>query len=948
MQASNVTELTGIQFWPEDLCAFKGDSSRIAIVERTHGDFETHEPFPERDYPRGIEKDESVEQTVFRDFLRSGIPTPGYYLLSWISKPQAVLVREDRLDLLDRSLLFGDVVKRDPQSSMSGTVVGLNTIVDMAPLGPVSPGFIVDRMARLTRTMDVDEQNSSSTSVRYDMSKILRNIPLAELTSPRDFMVGDIIIYRNWVGRIEDVTDEVHLLLTNGSVVIPEETDEVEHVDLMLDEFNIGDFVKTMKGNLRRGEWRHGAYDPNVEPVGMVVCTQSIALDVDWLCSRIDVATNFPMPKAGLDSEDLHGVIVYDRTRSPPHAKAKSPHIVQGHLFSACNRVKFKDLSGACIKYQANTADSPGLTSISRTETQGYDLNVFELIRTHTDVMVQWQDMTTSTHSSITLIPDTDLADESAALPGEILSTHAGKALQAQTEDMPWGFQPEKVGVTQKVNARDRTVQVRWFPDATVSIAHGLEDPKSMLLPDSKTGTANGPVEEVSLYEVSTSPALNKRLGDLVLLGETPPALKNKSSPSLLLEKPKDVDWVGEVVDQGLDGLLTIRLGALDVVEDVQVPVEQTVLAYNEEMDDFDDDEDYDSEDDTEMSEGWESDDAWHVTLEEMGPEEVYAMEDTVRQGGQVTIEELGPEEAYYFENLLRIEERQVADNTDEDNGGEEEWTTEESDGDSDESMRSDLEAEAHGDSVSTNNDTPMTDVALNEAPQNPGTTQPSSSILPNSPSKPISLLPFSSSPPLDLLSIPDSPPSFSVLSTPVPSTHHFAASPSPDASGISATYIRRIAKEHSILRSSLPSGIYVRTWESRIDLLRILIIGPLDTPYELAPFLIDCRLGPAFPSKPPDMFFHSWPTGASGSAGAGAVNPNLYEDGRICLSLLGTWHTDKGAEAWSPAKSTVLQVLVSLLGLVLVREPYYSMCLSSPIPHVTPSKLTTPSCLRR
>ncbi|KAL9080191.1 MAG: hypothetical protein Q9157_000973 [Trypethelium eluteriae] len=56
-----------------------------------------------------------------------------------------------------------------------------------------------------------------------------------------------------------------------------------------------------------------------------------------------------------------------------------------------------------------------------------------------------------------------------------------------------------------------------------------------------------------------------------------------------------------------------------------------------------------------------------------------------------------------------------------------------------------------------------------------------------------------------------------------------------------------------------------------------------------------------------------------------GAVNPNLYENGKICLSLLGTWHADSGGEAWSPGKSTVLQILVSLLGLVLVREPYYN-----------------------
>jgi ubiquitin-conjugating enzyme E2 O len=39
---------------------------------------------------------------------------------------------------------------------------------------------------------------------------------------------------------------------------------------------------------------------------------------------------------------------------------------------------------------------------------------------------------------------------------------------------------------------------------------------------------------------------------------------------------------------------------------------------------------------------------------------------------------------------------------------------------------------------------------------------------------------------------------------------------------------------------------------------------------------------------------------------------------------LLGTWEGNKG-EGWNAARSTLLQVVVSLLGLVLVRSPYYN-----------------------
>lgn len=50
-------------------------------------------------------------------------------------------------------------------------------------------------------------------------------------------------------------------------------------------------------------------------------------------------------------------------------------------------------------------------------------------------------------------------------------------------------------------------------------------------------------------------------------------------------------------------------------------------------------------------------------------------------------------------------------------------------------------------------------------------------------------------------------------------------------------------------------------------------------------------------------------------------VNPNLYEEGKVCLSILGTWSGDRN-EIWSAARSSLLQAFVSIQGLVLVKEP--------------------------
>ena len=61
-------------------------------------------------------------------------------------------------------------------------------------------------------------------------------------------------------------------------------------------------------------------------------------------------------------------------------------------------------------------------------------------------------------------------------------------------------------------------------------------------------------------------------------------------------------------------------------------------------------------------------------------------------------------------------------------------------------------------------------------------------------------------------------------------------------------------------------------------------------------------------------------------TTGYGAVrfNPNLYNCGKVCLSLLGTWQGAQN-ETWDPKTSTLLQVLVSIQSLIFVPQPYFN-----------------------
>lgn len=90
--------------------------------------------------------------------------------------------------------------------------------------------------------------------------------------------------------------------------------------------------------------------------------------------------------------------------------------------------------------------------------------------------------------------------------------------------------------------------------------------------------------------------------------------------------------------------------------------------------------------------------------------------------------------------------------------------------------------------------------------------------------------------------------------------------------------------------------------------------VGPEGTPYANGCFFFDFHLYD-YPNSPPKGNFLT--TGGSSVR----FNPNLYNCGKICLSLLGTWDGPK----WLPNKSTLLQVLISIQGLILVEEPFFN-----------------------
>lgn len=170
----------------------------------------------------------------------------------------------------------------------------------------------------------------------------------------------------------------------------------------------------------------------------------------------------------------------------------------------------------------------------------------------------------------------------------------------------------------------------------------------------------------------------------------------------------------------------------------------------------------------------------------------------------------------------------------------------------------------------------------------------------------------------------PEAPASADVLAFDIceediePADHFFLQQPTLGTRAL----MMAVRREMVVLRKGLlegsegvPAPIVVRTFSSRSDLFRAMVVGPPETPYAHVPFFFDFALPTEYPREPPLAHFHAQHVGNE------RLNPNLYVDGKVCLSLLGTW----SGPAWDPQRSTLLQVLVSLQGLVLVEEPYYN-----------------------
>lgn len=125
---------------------------------------------------------------------------------------------------------------------------------------------------------------------------------------------------------------------------------------------------------------------------------------------------------------------------------------------------------------------------------------------------------------------------------------------------------------------------------------------------------------------------------------------------------------------------------------------------------------------------------------------------------------------------------------------------------------------------------------------------------------------------------------------------------------------IARITREIANAQKGTDLSIAVACTEEDVRHVRALIIGPPETPYEFGFFEFALKFPKDYPILSPNVKC------ITTNGGQTRFNPNIYADGKVCLSILGTWRGEPGEE-WSSAQG-LESVLLSIQSLMSA-NPY-------------------------
>ncbi|GAA6062573.1 hypothetical protein JCM10212_004886 [Sporobolomyces blumeae] len=679
---------------------------------------------------------------------------------------------------------------------------------------------------------------------------------------------GDHVVSGEWIGLVEEVFEMAMIETALGIV---------RRVCDVGTSLSVGPATPTVQAMLLE---RTGGFLSNFMGAGelrTILDVKQIMLGINWLCksqmSSSDGDSGWERPKRYWTDLDQLKLV-----------RATADHL--------------RTIHDKLVPRDPSMFPPPPPSRHSSTFPNGF--SIFAVTNCRSTVTILWQDGTRTTGPSTDYEQVPTLDDETDVFPGDV-GVYTGDG-------------DRRIGVVQAMDARNRTIRLRYLvgddlapgQDETIS---GLEFDPHGPPPDAygvrrgdwvlitKEGEKNGaeaptiPTLGESETLAGTMPAGEQLRLEISTLGMAyAPTLSESFLPPLAQTSPSDlstVRWYGEVWDLELDGRALIRFPdgtkeAFVVTRLIHLDdgMDPDAGALGAAADDEIADDEWMTDDGSLLSGESDEEDASDKSWETADEDEEFEVDEVVDE----TREEGGPSKK---RKRSRRESRGWADEDDDKDkaakGGDAKMEVE----------------EAQATEPTSDHEVERSLLPGRSTAADADASKPQGSAGVSMPGAIEDFADWSR---------------FEVLEE-APADHHFF---SEKVQVPGKSFMSRVAKEHGVLATSLPPNILVRAYEDRSDLIRCLIIGPLGTPFQNAPFLFDLFLSPTkFPQEPPKVHFHSW-------AGGTRVSPNLYAEGKVCLSLLGTWAGDK-TESWSAARSSLLQILISIQGLIMVEDPYFT-----------------------
>ena len=135
----------------------------------------------------------------------------------------------------------------------------------------------------------------------------------------------------------------------------------------------------------------------------------------------------------------------------------------------------------------------------------------------------------------------------------------------------------------------------------------------------------------------------------------------------------------------------------------------------------------------------------------------------------------------------------------------------------------------------------------------------------------------------------------------------------------ITTETIKRLLRDvKDVIKNPLTdNNIYYHHDENDMTQGYAMIVGPNDTPYFAGFYFFKFNFPHDYPFSPPLVTFMT-------NNGNTRFNPNLYKNGKVCLSVLNTWQ----GESWSSCQ-TIRSVLLTLCTVLnkfpIENEPGYT-----------------------